>query len=146
MPIPLDDKLIYHISMAQQVLKAFINNSLKKSNVRITHAQAGIILLLADKRELKMSELGQLLGIENSAITQLVDRLEDARFVQRRMDPNDRRALLISATPEGKAEAEKAKSVIRKVNKEIKSGHSSADIEVFKSVLGGILEKFKKQS
>lgn len=145
MPHPLDDRLIYHISMAQQVLKVFINNSLRKSGVKITHAQAGIILLLADKKELKMSELGQLLGIENSAITQLVDRLENSKFVRRRMDPDDRRALLISATPEGKAEAEKAKAAIRKVNEDIKSGHSEKEIQIFKSVLGGIFEKFKKQ-
>ena len=144
MALPLDDRLIYHISMAQQALKGFINSSLKKSGVKITHAQAGIILLL-DKKELKMSQLGQLLGIENSAITQLVDRLEDSQFVRRRMDPNDRRALLITATPEGKAEADKAKAVIRKVNEEIKSGHSLKEIEAFKAVLGGIFEKFKKQ-
>ena len=90
-----------------------------------------------------MSQLGQLLGIENSAITQQGGgRLQ---FVRRRMDPNDRRALLITATPEGKAEADKARAVIRKVNEEIKSGHSLKEIEAFKAVLGGIFEKFKKQ-
>jgi len=141
---PLDDRLIYHISMAQQVLKNSINSSLKRSGVKITHAQAGIILLLG-KQELKMSDLGKLLGIENSAITQLVDRLENSNFVRRRMDPNDRRALLIAATPEGMAEAEKARAVIRKVNEEIKTGHSAGEIKTFKAVLGGILEKFKKE-
>jgi DNA-binding MarR family transcriptional regulator len=93
---------------------------------------------------MKMSELGQVLGIENSAITQLVDRLEDAKFLRRKMDPNDRRVLLISATPEGKAEAEKAKLIIRKVNEEIKSGFTSREIDIFKAVLSGILERFKK--
>jgi DNA-binding MarR family transcriptional regulator len=92
-----------------------------------------------------MSELGQVLGVDNSAMTGLIDRLEKADFVRREAKREDRRALLIRITPAGLDEAARAAGVIRGVNDKIKAGFEAAQIEAFKEVLGGILEEFKSR-
>jgi DNA-binding MarR family transcriptional regulator len=45
--------------------------------------------------------LANLLGIERTPMTYLIDELENSGFVQRTLDPEDRRARIIHATPLG---------------------------------------------
>jgi DNA-binding MarR family transcriptional regulator len=138
-----DDRLIFLLSTAQQAVRNHTNKVLAAEGVRITVAQSGILFLLKQRDRRIISELGRILGIENSAMTGLVDRLEKSGFVTRVTDPADRRALFICVTPAGLEEVERAKPIIRRVNDEIKAGFSESEIEAFKNVLDGILKRFK---
>jgi len=135
-----DDRLIFLLSTAQQAVMRHANKILAAEGVRITVAQSGILFLLKQQDRRMISELGRILGIENSAMTGLVDRLEKSGFVTRVMDPVDRRALLICATPAGLDEVEKAKPIIRRINEAIKTGFSEHEIDVLKRVLADISE------
>jgi MarR family transcriptional regulator, organic hydroperoxide resistance regulator len=135
-----DDRLIFLLSTAQQAVKRHANKILAAEGVRITVAQSGILFLLKQQDRRMISELGRILGIENSAMTGLVDRLEKSGFVTRVVDPADRRALLICATPAGLQEVEKAKPIIRRINEAIKTGFSEHEIDVLKRVLADISE------
>ena len=135
-----DDRLIFLLSTAQQAVMRRANKILAAEGVRITVAQSGILFLLKQQDRRMISELGRILGIENSAMTGLVDRLEKSGIVTRVVDPADRRALLICATPAGLDEVEKAKPIIRRVNEAIKTGFSEHEIDVLKRVLADISE------
>ena len=137
-----DDRLIFLLATAQQAVKKHANKTLAAEGVRITIAQSGVLFLLKRRDRRMISEIGKILGIENSAMTGLVDRLEKSGFVIRVTDPADRRASLISATHAGLDEAAKAKPVIRRINATIKTGFSENEIEVFRSVLGSIMRTF----
>ena len=139
-----DDRLIFLLFSAQQKLKVYLNGVLSATGVRITVAQVGILFLLKQKDGRSMTELSQILGIDNSTMTGLTDRLEKAGFLERHASPNDRRASHIHITPQGLKEAEGAKRVIRQVNDEIKSGFSGEDVEAFKRVLNGFFPKFNR--
>ncbi len=138
----MDDRLIFLLFKAQNKLQNYIRSQLTTAGVRIGVAQAGILFLLKQKDGRTMTELSQILSTDNSAITGLVDRLERSGFISRKMSLNDRRAYLISITPDGLEEIDKAKGVIRRVNEEIKEGFLVEEIESFKKVLNGIFEKF----
>ena len=86
---------------SQQKLKNYLKNELVKENFKITIAQTGIFVLPKQNKGLNMAELSQILSIDNSKITGLVDRLEEAGFVKRNVDPNDRRVSQIYITPGG---------------------------------------------
>ena len=110
---------------------------------KITPVQTGILFLLKQK-PYTMTELSQILAIDNSAITGMVDRLEKAGLAMRRANPNDRRAYLISITKEGVKEMVKAYEVLKKVNEEILVGFTASEVEIFKKVLNSFIVKFKK--
>lgn len=139
-----DDRLIFLVFSAQQKLKAYLNNALIESNVRVTTAQAGILFLLKQKKGRTMTELSQVLGIDNSTMTGLTDRLEKAGFLKRQVNPVDRRTSLIYITSQGVTEVEGARAVISRVNEEIKNGFSEEEINTFKRVMRGFLDKFNK--
>jgi len=141
-----DDRLIYLIFTAQQKLRTYMKNVLMKENVKVTTAQAGILFLIKQKSGQSMSELSQILSVDNSTLTGLVDRLERAGFVRRNSDPDDRRALNIDITEAGIRELEKAKVVIRRINEEIKAGFSEQEIDSFKKVLQHFTLKFNKNA
>ena len=141
-----DDRLIYLIFTAQQKLRTYMKNVLMKENVKVTTAQAGILFLIKQKSGQSMSELSQILSVDNSTLTGLVDRLERAGFVRRNSNPDDRRALNIDITEAGIRELEKAKVVIRRINEEIKAGFSEQEIDSFKKVLQHFTLKFNKNA
>ncbi len=138
-----DDRLIFLLSVAHQAVRNYVNKALAAEGVRLTLAQSGVLFLLKQQDRRKMSTIGKILGIENSAMTGLIDRLEKSGFVNRQSDPDDRRALLINATPAGLEEACKAIPVIREVNEAIKSACHEHELEGFKRVLDELLKQFK---
>jgi len=141
-----DDRLIFLIFTAQNKLRTYLNNALVAANVGVTFVQAGILFLLKQSNGRTMSDLSQLIGVDNSTLTGLVDRLEKAGFVARHASPTDRRSLLIQVTPEGITAGDKAKMIIKRVNEEIKTGFLPEEIEIFKVILRSFFEKFNKNS
>ncbi|MDI9570690.1 MAG: MarR family transcriptional regulator [Pseudomonadota bacterium] len=140
-----DERLIYLLSITQQALKDYTNRMLANKGGTVTLAQAGILFLLNKKDGQYMSELGQVIGVDSSAMTRLVDRLEKAGLVKRRIDPENRRAISILLTPAGRQEATAALTVIKRINKEIKEDYSPEELNAFKKVLSGILDKYGKR-
>jgi DNA-binding MarR family transcriptional regulator len=140
-----NDRLIYLISMGHLALRTHLHGLLAGEGVRLTVPQATVLFLLKERDGRMMSELGQMIGVDNSAMTGLIDRLEKAGFVRREAKREDRRVLLIRITPEGLEEASRAASVIRGVNERIQSGFEAEQIKAFRDVLVGILEQFKSK-
>jgi DNA-binding MarR family transcriptional regulator len=139
-----DDRLIYLLFVAQQSLRTHIQAALLAEGVRVTLGQAGILFLLEKQDGQTMSELCTALGVDNSTLTGLVDRLERSGFVTRKAGQTDRRRFRVHITQEGLEESRRAKPVIRKVNREIKSGFPQDEIETFTHVLRSLLDKFNR--
>jgi DNA-binding MarR family transcriptional regulator len=138
-----DDRLIYQLSVAQRALRDYTHAALAKADVKLNIAQAGILFLLEQKDMRNMSELGKIVDIDNSAVTRLIDYLEKNGLVERKVDSDNRRAILIHITPKGIEVMENAKKIIRGINEEVKQGFTPEEIETYQKVLNGILEKFK---
>ena len=137
-----DDRLIYLIFTAQNKLRTYLNNAMTDDGVKVTVAQSGILFLLKEKNGRSMTELSRILGIDNSTLTGLTDRLEKARLVERNANPGDRRSSHIYMTQEGIEAAYGAKRVIRRVNEKIKDGFTPEEMETFKKVLKTFFRRF----
>lgn len=142
--ISKDDRLIYLVFTAQHRLRMHIRDELLAAGVKITLEQVGILFLLKEENGRAMSQLSRLLFLDNSTITGLIDRLEKSGFVLRKANPKDRRIFLIHITGQGIKEVNKAKTVINRVNEEIKADFSKEEIESFKKILNSFVVKFKK--
>src|SRR5690349_8454719 len=65
----------------------------------MTRAQWGVLFRLERSEGLKQSELAEILDIQPITLTRLIDRLCDNGLIERRNDPNDRRAKRLFLTP-----------------------------------------------
>ena len=69
----------------------------------LSMSQMKVLMLLAVGGERRMSDLAPQLGISLSTLSSLVERLVEADLAQRRDDVRDRRTVLVSLTPGGRA-------------------------------------------
>jgi MarR family 2-MHQ and catechol resistance regulon transcriptional repressor len=60
-----------------------------------------ILELLLNRGPQPVNTIGQRIHLTSGSVTTAVDRLEERGFVRRGHDPNDRRARVVSLTPEG---------------------------------------------
>ena len=67
----------------------------------LTSPQVEAIFALED-RPLRMRELAEHLGLAESSVTRLMDRLEGMGMVRRASPPGDRRSVLGALTPKGR--------------------------------------------
>src|SRR2546430_2419818 len=65
----------------------------------ITRAQWAVMARLEHAEGLKQSELAEILDLQPITLTRLIDRLCANGMVERRPDPNDRRAKRLHLTP-----------------------------------------------
>jgi DNA-binding MarR family transcriptional regulator len=65
------------------------------------HPRHGAVLAYLDEDGIRATELAQLTGRHKQIIGRMVDELEELGYVERRPDPEDRRAKLIFPTKRG---------------------------------------------
>jgi len=140
--MPKDDRLIFLVFTAQLKLKTYLKNLLSEGGVTITPAQSGILFLLKKKNGQTMSELSQVLSLDNSTLTGLVDRLERSGFAKRNASTADRRASHVFITDKGSEEMDRARVVIRRVNEQIKADFTEDEVEAFKKILKSFFARF----
>jgi len=99
-----------------------------------------IELYEAPQHRLRMSELAERVVLSRSGLTRLVDRLEKQGFIERQLDPDDRRSFYAHITEEG-IEAVRAAWPVYAQGIQAYFGHylSKGDSTVFIKVLNNIL-------
>ena len=65
----------------------------------ISRAQWSVLVRLDRSEGLKQSELAEMLDLQPISLTRLLDRLAENGLIERRDDPNDRRANRLYLTP-----------------------------------------------
>lgn len=65
----------------------------------VTRAQWAVMARLDRQEGLKQSELADMLDLQPITLTRLLDRLEDSALIERRADPQDRRAKRLYLSP-----------------------------------------------
>ena len=135
-----DDRLIFLLGHARHRVYLRLDQALLE-RVGITTAQSGALFYLQKDDGCLLSQMGQGLKLDKSAITGLVDRLEKKAMIERRDDPTDRRAIRLYLTKSGRDAAAKALPVVKQQNRAIKKGFSPEEIEIFARVLRATIER-----
>jgi DNA-binding MarR family transcriptional regulator len=94
-----DETLAEAFSGVARQLRRRSREALAPWDVTPSHSRALGVLL--HHGVMRLSELSDHLHIAPRSTTEVVDALEDRGFIERRPDPDDRRATLVALTPEG---------------------------------------------
>src|SRR3954447_7013957 len=101
----------------------------------VTRAQWKVLFKLTRTPGLRQVELADMLDIEPITLCRIVDRLEEARLVERTRDPEDRRAWRLHVTAEAQPLVEKLKAIGGKLVEEAFGNIDPKDIETARRVL-----------
>src|SRR5437764_4382175 len=80
-------------------------------------------------------ELARSLGIEGPTLTRHLDALERAGLVERRRDPNDRRAIQVELTNAGEALHNRLRQNVIAFDRQLRSGLGEAELKRLRSTL-----------
>jgi DNA-binding MarR family transcriptional regulator len=73
------------------------------AELELTYAQAQVLFYVGQHPGCHMGQVAKTFNVTLPAITQIVDRLEQKRFLTRSSKPADRRVYILELTAEGKA-------------------------------------------
>jgi DNA-binding MarR family transcriptional regulator len=79
-------------------------------------------------RGIGVRDLGHRLGVSKQAVSQLIDTLVVRGYLERRVDPDDRRRMTIELTERGRAAAEIVRDGVESVDDELVSMLSSEQL------------------
>ncbi|MDD3487538.1 MAG: MarR family transcriptional regulator [Candidatus Moranbacteria bacterium] len=108
----------------------------------ITMLQINLLDHIKDNPGIQFRDLCENFLLSPSSVSQLLDRLYEQGFIDREINPDDRRFMLISLTKKGEKTIEKLKKERLKMMSGIAKFMSAGDIEkmieIHKNVLGRI--------
>ena len=97
LPRSLHREFAFSLNDVARMLRTYADQ--KASQFGITRAQWVVLVRLDRFEGLKQSELAEMLDLQPITLTRLLDRLCDCGLIERRADPNDRRAKRLYLTP-----------------------------------------------
>ena len=106
----------------------------------VTRAQWKVLFRVERQPGLRQIELADMLDIEPITLSRIIDRLEEAGFVERVADPADRRAWRLHVTARAQPLIEKLHAVADEMIAEAFAGIDPDQIAVARAVLGRVRE------
>jgi MarR family transcriptional regulator for hemolysin len=94
---PIEREIAFTIMDVARLLKTYADQRARQYGM--TRAQWAVLFRLDRAEGLKQSELAELLDLQPITLTRLLDRLAENGLIERRPDPNDRRANRLYLTP-----------------------------------------------
>ena len=100
MPVPetsLEREVAFNINDVARLLKTYADQ--RARDFGMTRAQWAVLACVERSEGLKQVELAETLDLQPITLTRLIDRLCDGGLIERRSDPEDRRAKRLYLTP-----------------------------------------------
>lgn len=134
----LDESVGYLIARAKSSLSNLITQR-TLSELGITSTQASMLFMIASGKCSLAAELARDYGIDASAVTRLIDRLEKRNLLSRVRSSEDRRAVHLAVTPEGQRLAARMPEIFGSAVERALAGFTPEEVGFLKSMLRRIL-------
>ncbi|TGG87990.1 MarR family winged helix-turn-helix transcriptional regulator [Geotoga petraea] len=93
-------EIVKNLKGIMDLFRKAVKNEFKDKN--LTSSQVMVIAILSHRKEMKTSELSKELGLSNSTVSGIVDRLEEKKLIERIRSKEDRRVIKVRVNKEFK--------------------------------------------
>lgn len=109
----LENQLCFPLyACAKEIVRQY---KLPLDRLDLTYTQFIAMLVLWEKEQVNVKELGRFLYLDSGTLTPLLKKLEKKGFIERRRDQQDERSLRVYLTPEGEAVCKKASQIPKEI-------------------------------
>lgn len=137
----MDKRLFFMLNRARSVLYRYADSHVDRA-IGVPAAQVSVLFALEKMRNVTMQDLGRTLGLNNSAMTGLVQRMGEAGLVERVQSPTDARAAQLLMTPLGLEKLQQAKPLLGKLNTQLAEGFNKEELDTVVRFLNTVVERF----
>lgn len=125
----------YRMSDNSRLLRRLFDERVR--DLGLTAAQARLLLSLNRHPDENQAFHAERLEVEPITLTRIIDRMEEAGWVERRADPADRRARILHLTDKSRDTVEELRQIIEAMFEEVLLGLDDGE----RSQLAGLLER-----
>jgi DNA-binding MarR family transcriptional regulator len=137
----MDRRLFFMLHRAQRALAGYAASGLDAA-LGISVAQLTTLMYVAKRPGCSLTELADLLDLNKSAVTGMVQRMERAGTLRRAANPDDARGSSLFVTAKGDELRERARPLVRRMNAELTEGFAPQEIETVLRFLNRTVERF----
>lgn len=118
---------------SNRIKERLLDQYLQPAN--ITASQAKVLFHIYRLSNMRQCDIGKKLGVDNSAVTRMIDRLEKKNLLQRLPSETDRREVLITLTEEGAELVSDVSELANAAIEELCSPLSTEETETLRTLL-----------
>ena len=138
---PIKREFAFTIMDVARLLKTYADQRARQFG--ISRAQWAVLIRIDRNEGLKQSELADMLDLQPITLTRLLDRLADNELIERRADPNDRRANRLYLKPAAKPLLERLSDLGADMMETVLDGLSQSAIERTLKELGLVKDNLR---
>ena len=135
-------RLYARLQSAAHALKKTADRALMDA-AGVTTAQAAVLAVVAGAERPTQKTVADALGLNESAVTGMANRLIALDYLAREKDPDDRRAWLLRLTTQGEKALERIAEPFGRINARLDDA-LGADIDAFAASLNRIRDAFER--
>lgn len=129
----LDNCINYLLTGAQHNVFQYMKKNL--SQFDLTPIQYGVLGCIWEFDMHNPKEIAEHMGIENSTISGILERMENKGLIKRTIDSSDRRYIHIELTEQSKELEVPVRTVVEKVDKRVMSQFTKEEVITIKEIL-----------
>ncbi len=134
-------EIAFSIIDVARLLKTYADQRARQYGM--TRAQWAVLFRLDRSEGLKQSELAEILDLQPITLTRLLDRLAENGLIERRADPNDRRANRLFLTPAARPLLERLTTLGEDMMETVLAGLDAKSNERLLAELGMLRENLR---
>jgi MarR family transcriptional regulator for hemolysin len=138
---PIKREMAFTIMDVARLLKTYADQRARRCG--ISRAQWGVLIRVDRHEGIKQSELAEMLDLQPISLTRLLDRLAENGLIERRADPNDRRANRLYLKPAAKPLLDRLSEVGADMMETVLEGLSATTIERMLKELGLVKDNLR---
>ena len=135
-------EILFVISDVARLLRTYADQ--KARVLGMTRAQWAVLLKLERYEGLNQSDFAEHLDIQPITLTRLVDRLCESGLIERRPDPNDRRAKQLYLTPAARPRLDRISTQVGEIAETVLAGVDPAAVGIMLTQLGLARDNLKQ--
>ena len=140
-PQPIKREFAFTIMDVARLLKTYADQRARQFG--ISRAQWAVLIRIDRSEGLKQTELADMLDLQPITLTRLLDRLADNGLIERRSDPNDRRANRLYLMPAAKPLLDRLSDLGADMMETVLDGLSATSIERMLKELSAVKDNLR---
>lgn len=139
----LNNVIFYHIEQAIKTYRMYAQKQIKSKGLNITIDQWLVLKSLKENPDLNQAELAEIVFKDNASITRIIDLLVKSGYVEREINPNDRRKFNLNITSTGNKILDETYAIVLQNRKIALSDITENDIQIMSKTLQKITHNCK---
>ncbi|MGR6898370.1 MarR family winged helix-turn-helix transcriptional regulator [Rummeliibacillus sp. TYF-LIM-RU47] len=134
----LKECINFLLSVSQNKVFKYFSKLLEEYGV--TPAQYGVLNCLWREGQLSPKQIGEMVHLEAPTVSGILDKMQKAELIERSVDPNNRRNVLVIATEKSNEIREEVEAATDKLNHKVLQDLTESDTEALKKALEAIIK------